>query len=542
MVIQHMACSARERHSLLFLILLKIIIIIITLYFLIFYYYLHINSITFHLFNYNTTFSIMGFPELSAEKLASLFICGMKNPSQRPVLLLGAGASIPSLPSAYNLKVDIATNALKQAYYKNSNNETSLSKADEKELQEGIAIIESKCEQHHITLEVLVSLITFRSNETLNTDAMWSALCQDSSINEFSFMIALLIKFNCISRILTSNFDRMLEDACEKVGTKNYKVISNIQLDDKYSYDDSGLITEICPFHGTSFEEKHTKYTEPFTATATGLAKPFSKKMSEYIQGTINDQARPIIVFGYSGNDHFDLNPLLSQLRLNESSTKRDNWYWVVHDGNSRNVSNAIQKIFGVDSRFSDSALYGGNTLELIQRAFKTVKKEFTNSNQSIEVVIPDYQFEPARTTYKERLAFWFSENFDWSKKEANNMILDLKNNLVAAWIVSEHYRLVQLGYDEEYSFRFAGVFDIDSSSRDIGIYPHLSLQFETQNETRLQVEFGYILEAARIYRIEMNDPDQKFEVTSNAMNIFISKQKTPLTIHLARILKLQLY
>ncbi len=260
----------------------------------------------------------MDFPQLSAKNLASLFIHGFKNPDQRPVLILGAGASIPSLPSAYNLKVDIATNALKQAFY-NKDRDDSLSKEEEKQLQDGIECIQSKCAQDHITLEVLVSLITFRSNERLDTDAMWDALCKDSSVNEFSFIIAMLIKLNCVSRILTSNFDHMLEDACKMVGAENYEVVTNLQLEDNsgrnIDFDDASMVTEICPFHGTTYEENRNGeegfdsarklYTEPFTATATGLAKPFSKKMSEYIERTIQDENRPIIVFGYSGNDHF---------------------------------------------------------------------------------------------------------------------------------------------------------------------------------------------------------------------------------------------
>lgn len=260
----------------------------------------------------------MDFPRLSAKSLATLFIHGLKNPDQRPVLILGAGASIPSLPSAYNLKVDIATNALKQAFYKKDRDDP-LSKEEEKLLQDGIECIESKCAQDHITLEILVSLITFRSNERLDTDAMWDAICKDSSVNEFSFIVAMLIKLNCVSRILTSNFDHMLEDACEMVGAENYEVVTNVQLENNsgrsIDFNNASMITEICPFHGTTYEENrngeegfesaHKLYTEPFTATATGLAKPFSKKMSEYIERTIQDENRPIIVFGYSGNDHF---------------------------------------------------------------------------------------------------------------------------------------------------------------------------------------------------------------------------------------------
>ncbi len=215
-----------------------------------------------------------------------------------------------------------------------------------------------------------------------------------------------------------------------------------------------------------------------------------------------------------------DFNPLLSQQKLNESSSKCNNWFWIVHDGKIDNVSNAIKQKFGVDN----NAIYGGDTLSLMKEAFQIVQL-VVSADTTIKM--STYQFKPAQTTYKERLSQWFTDNFEWSKEECNNMILDLRNNLVAAWIVSEHYRLVQLGYDEEYSFRFAGIFDIDSTSRDIGNYPHLALQCDAFNETTPKaVEFGYILEAARIYRIEMNDSDQLFQVTSNAMNQFITQAK----------------
>jgi hypothetical protein len=58
----------------------------------------------------------MDVPEITGETLGKLFIAGKetKDPSKRPVLILGAGASIPSLPSAYDLKVEIASNAVKR--------------------------------------------------------------------------------------------------------------------------------------------------------------------------------------------------------------------------------------------------------------------------------------------------------------------------------------------------------------------------------------------------------------------------------------------
>lgn len=205
---------------------------------------------------------------------------------------------------------------------------------------------------------------------------------------------------------------------------------------------------------------------------------------------------------------------------MNGSSSKCRNWFWIVHDGKADNVSNVIKQIFGVDNK----AIYGGDTLSLMKQTFEIVLS-VVSADTTTKMLT--YKFKPAQTTYKERLSQWFTDNFDWSKEECHNMILDLRNNLVAAWIVSEHYRLVQLGYDEEYSFRFAGVFDIDSTSRDIGNYPHLALRCDAFNETTPKaVEFGYILEAARIYRIEMNDSDQLFQVTSHAMNRFIDQAK----------------
>ena len=85
-------------------------------------------------------------------------------------------------------------------------------------------------------------------------------------------------------------------------------------------------------------------------------------------------------------------------------------------------------------------------------------------------------------------------------------MIMDLQNNLAAAWIVSEHYRLIQLGYDEEYCFRFAGIFDVNTSSLEIGNYPHLAVNFTSPDGDIMHVEFGYILEAALIYRLHRNE------------------------------------
>ncbi len=516
----------------------------------------------------------MDFPTLAAEDLATIFINGVHDPSKRPVLILGAGASIPSLPSAYNLKVEIATNAILQATKEATatsapaNNENIISSSVSHSSSSSSlssfhnfakSIIHTKCEQHHITLEVLVSLITFRSNNKLNTDEMWNALCEDCTVNEFSFMIALLIKWNCIHRILTSNFDHVLEDACRDLDVENFQVVTNVQLLEKENKQQQqeqeeqrtgeekshSYKTDICPFHGTTYKDGINVYTEPFTATATGLAKPFSKVMSNYIEETIgdgidNDNQRPILVFGYSGNDHFDLNPLLSKLKLDDPTrfAQRKKWFWVVHGGMRNNVSDAICKIFGVDdhehqatpSVHDNNALYGGDTLTLMRNAFQIVQNKVATGNKknTHDIIIPRYHDQKiqslvlSKSTYQQQLQEWFTQNFTWKINEANDMILDLQNNLIAAWIVSEHYRLVQLGYDEEYSFRFAGIFDLQSSSRSIGFHPHLALEYHNKGASTL--EFGHILEAARIYRIEMNDKDQLFDITSSAMKEFIKQ------------------
>ena len=459
----------------------------------------------------------MDVPELSPRQLAKLFIDGAKDSSKKPILILGAGASIPSLPSAYDLKVQIGSNAVRQSF----GSQSFLTKEEKNELERSLKIIQETCTQKHITLEVLVSLITFRSGNRLDTDAMWNALCSDCAVNEFSHIVSLLVELGCIDRILTSNFDHVLEDACRNVGA-DYQVVSNVQLEAKelnfYNQDSSTV--QICPFHGTTYKDERSEYTGPFTATAAGLAKPFSKRMAEYVEDSLSNQSRPIIVFGYSGSDHFDLNPVLSSFKLEEEHN-RSNWFWCIHSGNGNYCSQAVRNIFGAPS-FEElqqsNAFYGADTLSVMKLAFAEVEDEISHMN------LPKYEYIPMQSTYDQRLQTWFKGNFKWSREEANNMILDLQNNLAAAWIVSEHYRLIQLGYDEEYCFRFAGVFDVNTSSRMVGHYPHLSVHIESPAGNTFQVEFGNILEAARIYRLEMNDPDQLFPETSGAMNKFIEQ------------------
>lgn len=507
---------------------------------------------------------MMDVQELSSEILAHLLLDGIKDLSKKPVLLLGAGASIPSLPSAFDLKVQIASSALKQAYFSSSSMtqqqqqqrqphgaETILAKnkahssssvvdlEEEKEqeikveLEKAVNVIKEKCSQDHLTLEVLVSLISYRSRDKLDTDSMWQALCRDCGVNEFSHTIALLVKFGCIHRILTSNFDHILEDACQNVGAE-YQVVSNVQLEKANDLSDilrSSAVTQICPFHGTTYRnpnksagEEEEYYTGPFTATATGLAKPFSRRMAEYMMDSLkNKERRPIIVFGYSGSDHFDLNPLLSSLNLGDEEN-RSHWYWVIHSGNQKFCSQAVKNIFGARSTerlLQSNAFYGADTPSVLQDAVHRVVGHLGLHNSAS--IVP-FQKCPLQSTYEERLETWFRESFSWNRDEARSMILDLENNLPAAWIVSEHYRLIQLGYDEEYSFRFAGIFDVNTDSRSMGVHPHLALKFAHDDSNTEVVEFGYILEAARIYRIEMNDPDQLFSVTKEAMNRFIQQ------------------
>lgn len=473
----------------------------------------------------------MDVPEITGKALGKLFINGKQNkdPSKRPVLILGAGASIPSLPSAYDLKVEIASNAVKRSFQRNNSSVVGpLTMEEERDFEDALKIIKDKCAQDHITLEVLVSLISFRSGDKLDTDSMWESLCSDCQVNEFSHIIALLVKLGCIGKILTSNFDHMLEDACRNVGA-DFEVVTNIQLEENdLSVYQNSTLTQICPFHGTTYVDPlgEAKYTAPFTATATGLAKPFSRKMAEYIDDALGNLDRPIIVCGYSGSDHFDLNPLLSCLQLDKQEN-REHWYWIIHSGNKNACSQAVKNSFGAkDSQtlLHSNALYGAETLLVMKEALEYAAQSLGSDILSQLPLCGNNQL--SHSTYEERLEGWFRNNFDWSRHEARDMVLDLKDNLPAAWIVSEHYRLIQMGFDEEYSFRFAGIFKIDSTSRSPGKYPHLTLKFGLEDGTEKEAEFGYILEAARIYRLEMNDPDQQFPVTSDAMNLFIEKAK----------------
>jgi hypothetical protein len=399
-----------------------------------------------------------------------------------------------------------------------------LTKEEERDLEDALNIIKEKCSQDHITLEVLVSLISFRSGDKLDTDSMWESLCNDCPVNEFSHIVALLVKLGCIGKILTSNFDHMLEDACRNVGA-DFQVVTNVQLEENdLSFFQNSTLTQICPFHGTTFVDPlgDEKYTAPFTATATGLAKPFSRKMAEYIEDALGNVERPIIVFGYSGSDHFELNPLLSSLHLDQTEN-REHWHWIIHSGNKNYCSQAVKNIFGATdchALLDSNAFCGAVTPVLMRQAFEYVTQSL---GSDILSTLPMLQnSDKSRSTYEERLEGWFQTNFVWNTSEARNMVLDLKDNLPAAWIVSEHYRLIQMGFDEEYSFRFAGIFGIDSTSRSVGKYPHLTLKFGLKDGSEKEAEFGYILEAARIYRLEMNDPDQLFPVTTYAMKRFI--------------------
>jgi len=104
----------------------------------------------------------------SARRLTKLFLNGVKDPAKRPIR---GRRKYSSWPSAYNLlvKVEIASNAVRQAYGPSS----SMPKKDKEELEEALECIWSKCAQEHITLEVLVSLITIRSGNRL--DKIWDA-------------------------------------------------------------------------------------------------------------------------------------------------------------------------------------------------------------------------------------------------------------------------------------------------------------------------------------------------------------------------------
>lgn len=372
--------------------------------------------------------------------------------AEPPAVLLGAGASMPQLPVARELKQEILTQTAELARSR---------PADLYRLRERI-------DQPHFTLELLCSMLRYRCAPAYDAVRMWSALCSEVSPSRLTSTIALLRSKGLIGPIVTTNFDATCMNAIERLGQR-FRVITEWQV---RGADETPQQADICALHGTTYRATDGEFAPPLSATARGLARPFIPGMRRYLTQLFRP-GRPVVIVGYSGQDHYDVNPLLRELHRENADRLRD-WLWICHreqDQHGVPAAIAAQHVVGDAAEFL-GALCVEHGIELID----TADAETVNWRKNLRQVLQSFQLPPGGV---------------------DDFFQDLRSNIAGAWAVLEHYRLFSGGYDADVTLTFGGV-NGEAADTD-----HLAFCHGDH-----RVPFGKLLHANAVYRAEDASPD----------------------------------
>ncbi len=362
---------------------------------------------------------------LTGRDIHALFAPGQTNARRRPIFLLGAGASMPNLPTAKRMKIEIVRSLAERA-----------------SAAEGIADIESTLGAPHMTLEVLCSIIRYRSGinskgrPRFDPARLWKSVDERSAVNSTACCLAALAKEELIGGIVTSNFDTFLPRALSCKGV-NYQVITQRDLDREGFRIAAGQLP-IVAFHGTvhrlnSMDLGEAPHSPPTSALARGLATPFRPNMRECLEEMLCT-GRPVIVVGYSGNDHYDMNPLIERWLAKYT---RLSWHWWSHNGEEESFSKRVRRDF--KGQFEHA-----NTGTLLRHFFDRQNEQ-------------DKKSESSDHDWPERIRHTMA-SFDMPASCCRDILKDIKHNLGAAWVVLEHYYLYSTVYDENVALTFGGV------------------------------------------------------------------------------------
>ncbi|GAA4877677.1 SIR2 family protein [Saccharopolyspora cebuensis] len=376
-------------------------------------------------------------------RLARIF----ERAAEPPAVLLGAGASMPQLPVARDLKQEILTRTADMARSR---------PADLDQLRERI-------DQPHFTLELLCSMLRYRCAPAYDAVAMWSALCSGVPPSRLTSTIASLRSAGMIGPIVTTNFDATCMSALER-SEQRFRVITEWQVRDA---DEMPEQSDICALHGTTYRAADGEFAPPLSATVRGLARPFTPGMRHYLAGLFRP-GRPVVVVGYSGQDHYDVNPLLRELHREDADRLRE-WMWICHRERDRDDVPAVVAARHVV----------GDATELLG-ALCAERGLPVAGGEDVETV--DWRGN-LRAVFR---------GFDLPADGVDDFFQDLRSNIAGAWAVLEHYRLFSGGYDTAVTLTFGGVKDENADA------DHLSFRFGGR-----RLPFGKLLHASAVYRTE---------------------------------------
>ncbi|MEO8494431.1 MAG: hypothetical protein ABI614_05145 [Planctomycetota bacterium] len=366
---------------------------------------------------------------------------------KRPIFLLGAGASMPVLPTVDKIKTALIDFLL-------ANNSLPRNRSLPDRLRDDW-LHDTLCKQvekPHLTLELLCSLFAYRSgvdngSRRFNAARLWREICQDAQCSVVTFCLAALAETGQIGPILTSNFDCMLYDAMSQLGIA-FQIVTDRSLRSP-SPAPTAESGEVVAFHGTTYaidpdDLGASIHSPPTSALARGLATPFSSELSNYINKCLTDGSdRSIICIGYSGKDYYDMNPLLSSL----SSAARDRFVWLSYGGIPEDFSEFVSEWF-------PNSLYAGKADQLLSaycldrmpsRRSELLRLEELSSRGDLA--------QSWRSKLDQVL-----KSFEIPTDRSDTLISDILWNLPGTFAVLEHYYLYSTAYSESDTLVFGGV------------------------------------------------------------------------------------
>jgi len=324
----------------------------------------------------------------------------------------------------------------------------------------------------YLTLELLMYFFEYvidgiekeqcTSRNAFDVQAIIEQRMPSFGYTEANHALAVLRHEGVIGPILTANFDTLLYDALEVIETP-YMLRTNtsfVKGSETFVKDPSALTPtddDIVAFHGTLAADRGAgRLDRPGTVVARGLMRPFETGLSEYLRVLFRDaldQQRPVVMLGYSGSDHYDMNVFLRDFMETQP------------DGHQLgNLIRLVRHSPG-DTRAFSQFVYGylllnGAVIHESERAFAGTVLQSVGAD---------------RATLKERLETLRQTRYPQSCRDvtpwatllagvptdaARKAVRMLARGFPGAWAITEHYTLESFGFDQTQIDALAGFQD----------------------------------------------------------------------------------
>ena len=336
------------------------------------------------------------------------------------VIIVGAGASFP-YPTAHDVKARLVA-ALLDVLPTASAFKTEL---------------DQRIREPFLTLELLVQLFQQVLGRAFDVGAVAATMLSGLEVSQGSLAIGLLREAGLVGPIVTTNFDSLIMSTLTALSL-DFKVKTDLQFRELAGSGPRSRVPselDVVCLHGTLAQAPAGEtYTTPTTFNARGLMRPFRVETAEYLEELLKlatdraagGQARPIILFGYSGNDHYDINPILAQFR---DRIVPGGLHWIVHEGREDGISNFAGSLTPTfyDCNFAEEVL-----------SFLVPRRPAGAA--PLPTVTGAYTSKPFRISPSRRANF---------EVQAFRLINRIRSRAMAAWAVTEHYTLESYGFEQ---------------------------------------------------------------------------------------------